>query len=82
MLRRSARKRKASSIPYSTVIAASRKKPSSAVATTVDGGNLVSCPLPYNQEPVSLSTSSPHNNVQLPVASSIGRVKQIHKNMP
>ena len=72
MLRRSARKRKASSFPYSTVIAASRKKPSSAVATTVDGANLVSCPLPYNQVPVSLSTSSPYNSVQLPVSSSIG----------
>ena len=74
MLRRSARKRKASSFPYSTVIAASRKKPSSAVATTVNGANLVSCPLPYNQAPVSLSTSLPYNSVQLPVSvsSSIG----------
>ena len=72
-MRRSARKRKASSFPYSTVIAASRKKkPSSAVATTVDGANLVSCPLPYNQVPVSLSTSSPYNSAQLPVSSSIG----------
>ena len=72
MLRRSARKRKASSFPYSTVIAASRKKPSSAVATTVDGANLVSCPLPYYLVPVSLSTSSPYNSAQLPVSSSIG----------
>ena len=32
----------------------------------------MSCPLPYNQVPVSLSTSSPHNSVQLPVSSSIG----------
>jgi hypothetical protein len=54
------------------VIAASRKKPSSAVATTVNGANLVSCPLPYNQAPVSLSTSSPYNSIQLPVSSSIG----------
>ena len=43
MLRRSARKRKASSLPYSTVVAASRKKPiSSAVATTVGSADLVS----------------------------------------
>ena len=75
MLRWSVRKRKASSFPYSTVIAASRKKPtSSAVATTVNGANLVSYPLPYNHVPVSLSTSSPYNSVQLPVSvsSSIG----------
>ena len=75
MLRRSVRKRKASSFPCSTVIAASRKKPtSSAVATTVNGANLVSYPLPYNNIPVSLSTSSPYNSVQLPmsVSSSIG----------
>jgi hypothetical protein len=53
------------------VIAASRKKPtSSAVATTVNGANLVSYPLPYNHVPVSLSTSSPYNSVQLPVSVS------------
>jgi hypothetical protein len=56
MLRRSVRKRKASSFQCSTVIAASRKKPtSSAVATTVNGANLVSYPLPYNSIPVSFS---------------------------
>jgi hypothetical protein len=54
------------------LVIVSRKKPSSAVATTVDGANLVSCPFPYNQVPVSLSTSSPYNSVQLPVSSSIG----------
>ena len=46
MLRRSARKRKASSLPYSTVVAASRKNPtSSAVATTASSANFVSYPL-------------------------------------
>jgi len=75
MLRRSARKRKTSSLPYSTVVAASRKKPtSSAVATTVNSANLVSYPLLYNHVPVSVSSSSPYNSVQLPVSvsSSIG----------
>ena len=84
MLRRSARKRKASSLPYSTVVAASRKKPiSSAVATTVGSADLVSYPLLYNHVPVyvsssspynsvSVSSSSPYNSVTVSVSSSIG----------
>ena len=71
MLRRLARKRKASSLPYSTVVAASRKKPlSSAVATTVNSANLVSYPLLYNHVPVSVSSSSPYNSVPVSVSSS------------
>ena len=69
MLRRSARKRKASSLPYSTVVTASRKKSlSSAVATTVNSANLVSYHLLYNHVPVSVSSSSPYNSI--PVSSS------------
>ena len=71
MLRRSARKRKASSLPYSTVVAASRKKPtSSTVATTVNSANFVSYPLLYNHVPVSVSNSSPYNSIPVSVSSS------------
>ena len=71
MLQRSARKRKASSLPYSTVVAASRKKPtSSAVANTVNSANLVSYPLLYNLVPVSVSSSSPYNSIPVSVSCS------------
>jgi hypothetical protein len=71
MLRRLARKRKASLLPYSTVVAASRKNPlSSAVATTVNSANLVSYPLLYNHVPVSVSSSSPYNSIHVSVSSS------------
>lgn len=73
MLRRSARKRKAPSLPYNTVIAASRKKPtSSAVASTSNSANLVSYPLSYNHVPVSVASSSPCNSVHVSVSSSTG----------
>jgi hypothetical protein len=71
MLRRSARKRKVSSLPYSTVVAASRKKPvSSAVSITVNSANLVSYPLLYNHVPVSVSSSSPYYSIHVSVSSS------------
>lgn len=71
MLRRSARKRKAPSLPYNTVIAASRKKPtSSAVASTSNSANLVSYPLSYNHVPVSVASSAPCNSVHVPVSVS------------
>ena len=70
---------KASSWPYSTVVAASRKKTTpSAVATTVNSANLVSYPLLYNHVPMSVSSSSPYassspyNSVPVSVSSSIG----------
>ena len=71
MLLRSARKRKASSLPYSTMVAASRIKPtSSAVATTVNSANLGSYPLLYNYVPVYVSSSSPNNSIPVSVSSS------------
>ena len=75
MLRRSTRKRKASSLPYSTVVAASRKKPTSyAVATTASSANLVSYPLFYNHVPVSVSSSSPYNSVSVSSSSPYNSV--------
>ena len=51
-------KRKASPLPYSTVVAASRNKPlSSAVATTVNSANLVYYPLLYNNVHVPVSAN-------------------------
>ena len=45
-------------MPYSTVLAASRKKPlSSAVATTVNSANLVYYPLLYNHVHVPVSAN-------------------------
>ena len=70
MLRRSARKRKASSLPYTMVAASMIKPTSSAVATTVNSANLGPYPLLYNYVPVYVSSSSPYNSIPVSVSSS------------